>query len=420
MIVILAGGAVVLPPLDSPQPAPAAPVDPPAMAVCAIEEGSGRVTTVDVASAVDGSGTLTAFAAGSTVGAVDFETDTSNVSAIPMAEVAAVGIGGALLELPDLASAATTVVTGANSLAIDSCPVAAGGDLILGGGSTLSDQRFAVQLMNPYAGEAIVNFFVLSDAGLESSDALDSVIVPARSTILVDLAEILPGREWMTVAIEVDTGGVLAVGRLGIGSDNAIWSAVAPAQDWFVPVPHGLESRQVVIAAWDSDVEYQIDLYGPDGLVEAFESGQIPARGQAVFDVGAVSAVASAVRVVTTGPVGAFVRITSDTGVTMTSGSPTPASALLLPGAGSIAGGSGWLVVLNPGLEDVSAEVTTLGPAPERLSLAIPAGEVSETALSSGGALGYAISGDGPLVATWSTTTSSAIGLGTAVPISDG
>lgn len=417
MVVVLAAGAVALPSPGSPQPAPAAPVDTPAMAVCAVEEGSGRATNISVVSAVDGSGALTAFAAGSTVGSVEFDTNAATGSSIAIADIAAVGVGGALLELPAVASAATSVVVGANSLAMDTCPVAAGSDLILGGGSTLSDQRFEVQLMNPYAGEAIVNLVVLSDAGLESSEALNTVIVPARSTVLVDLAEILPGREWMTVAIEVESGGVLAVGRLGIGTDNAIWDAVAPAQDWFIPVPHGLEARQVVIAARDSDVEYQIDFYGPDGLVEALEAGRIPARGQAVVDVGAISPVASAIRVVTTAPVGAFLRISSATGVAVTSGTTTTASALLLPGVGSVAGGSGWLALLNPGLEDVSAEVTALGSGTE--TILVPAGEVSEVEISPDPALGYTVSGDGPMVATWSTTLGGSIGLGIAAPTPD-
>ncbi len=419
MVLVLAMGAVALPAPDTPQPAPAAPVDTPAMAVCAVEEGSGRATSIDVLSAVDGSGALTAFAAGSTVGAVQFDTAAAQGSSIAIADIAAVGVGGALLELPDVASAASSVVVGADSLAIDTCPVAAGGDLILGGGSTLSDQRFEVQLMNPYAGEAIIDLVVLSDAGLESSSALDSVIVPARSTVLVDLAATLPGREWMTVAIEVESGGVLAVGRLGIGSDNAIWDAVAPAQDWFIPVPHGLESRQVVIAARDSDVEYQIDFYGPDGLVEALQTGEIPARGQAVIDVGALSPVASAVRVLTTAPVGTFLRITSTTGVALTSGTTTAASALLMPGVGSAVGGSGWIALLNSGLEDINANVTTLGPTPGVKAISVPAGEVFDVEISPDPALGYTINGDGPMVATWSTALGGSIGLGIASPIPD-
>ena len=419
MVVVLAAGALALPSLASPQPAPAAPVDSPAMAVCAVEQGSGRATNIDVATAVDGSGTVTAFAAGSVIGTAEFEITASAAASIAMTDIAPVGVGGALLELPGDGSAAASLVVGADSLSIDTCPVAAGGDLILGGGSTLSDQRFEVQLMNPYAGEAVVNLVVMSDAGLESNGALDSVIIPARSTVLVDLAELLPGRDWMTVAIEVETGGVLAVGRLGIGSDSAIWDAVAPAQDWFVPVPHGLESRQVVIAARDADVEYQIDLYGPDGLVEAFETGQVPARGQAIVDIGAVSPVASAVRIVTTAPVGAFLRISNETGVALTSGSTTPTSVLLLPGAGAVPGGSGWITLLNPGLEDVSADVTIMGPASRTETVSVAAGEVLEMALSTEGALGYAISGNGPLVASWSTSLGGSIGLGIAAPIAD-
>ncbi|MEX2252120.1 MAG: DUF5719 family protein [Acidimicrobiia bacterium] len=419
LVVALAAGALAVPALDPPQTAPVAAVDTPAMAVCAVEEGSGRSTTIGVASTVDGPGTMTAFAAGSTVGSLDFETGESRASSITVADVAAVGVGAALIELPATASAAASVVVGVDSLSIDTCPAASGSELILGGGSTLSDQRFEVQLMNPYAGKAIVNFTVQSDAGLESSAALDSVIVPARSSVLVNLAEVLPGREWMTVAIEVDTGGVLAVGRLGIGDDSATWDAVAPAQEWFVPVPHGLESRQVVIAARDFDVEYQIDFYGPDGLIEAFETGQITARGQAIVDIGALTPIATAIRVVTTGPVGAFLRITNVTAVALTSGSTTPASGLLLPGAGSIPGGSGWIVLLNPGLEDVKAEVSMLASAAGTVSVAVAAGEVVEMVVSPDPTLGYAITADGPLVASWSTAFGGSIGVGLAAPIPD-
>jgi hypothetical protein len=367
---------------------------------------------------VDGSGTLTAFAAGSAVGSHDFATE-SGASSIAVADIAAVGVGGALLELPATASAAAAVVVGADSLSVDTCPAASGPDLILGGASTLSDQRFEVQLMNPYAGEAIVDIVVQSDAGLESSTELDSVIVPARATKVVNLAEILPGREWMTVAIEVETGGVLAVGRLGIGNDSAVWDAVAPAQEWFIPTPHGLESRQVVIAARDSDVEYQVDFYGPDGVVEALETGQITARSQAIVDIGAMTPVASAIRVVTTAPVGAFLRITNDTAVALASGAPTSASGLLVPGAGSIPGASGWIAVLNPGLEDVTIEVTTLRNVPETVTVGVPAGEVVEVVVSADPALGYLISGDGPLVASWSTAIGGSIGVGMAAPIPD-
>ena len=418
LVAVLAAGALALPALDPPQTAPAAAVDTPAMAVCAVEEGSGRSTTIAVASTMDGSGTLTAFAAGSAVGSLDFETE-SGTSSIAVADIAAVGVGGALLELPTIASAAASVVIGADSLSVDTCPVASGGDLILGGGSTMSDQRFEVQLMNPYAGAAIVNLVVQSDAGLESSAQLDSVIIPARATVVTDLAEILPGRAWMTVAVEVETGGVLAVGRLGIGNDSAVWDAVAPAQEWFLPVPHGLESRQVVIAARDADVEYQVDFYGPDGVVEALETGQVTARGQAIVDIGAVTPVVSAIRVVTTAPVGAFLRITNDTAVALTSGAPTPASGLLLPGAGSTPGASGWIAVLNPGLEDVSVEVTTLRDVSETMAVLVAAGEVVEVVVSADPALGYVVSGDGPLVASWSAAIGDSIGVGMAAPIPD-
>jgi hypothetical protein len=123
--------------------------------------------------------------------------------------------------------------------------------------------------------------------------------------------------------------------------------------------------------------------------------------------------------VVTTAPVGAFLRITNDTAVALTSGATVPGSRLLLPGAGSTPGASGWIAVLNPGIEDVTVEVATLGNGSAPVTLPIPAGEVVEVVVSADPALGYVISGDGALVASWSTSIGGSIGVGMAASLPD-
>jgi hypothetical protein len=204
-----------------------------------------------------------------------------------------------------------------------------------------------------------------------------------------------------------------------VGGDDAAWHAVTPTEDWFIPVPHGLASHNVVIAADDSPVEYQVDVYTPDGLVEAQSSGEIEARGRAVIDVDAITPVASAVRVVSTSPVAAFLRVGTPTGIGITGGQAVPAARWLLPGAGAIFEGAGSLVILNPGLEDVNATVNVLGPTPGTSTVVVPAEEVVEVALAADPAFGYEVEGDGELVVGWSMARGDSIALGGATPLPD-
>ncbi len=419
LVFLLAATAVALPALAQPEPDPPAAVDASAVAFCPVEEGSERSTTVDAVSTTVGPLALTTFAAGVITGSAEVEMGATSAASIPITDVAAVGIGAALVEPPTADAGAAAVFTGDTSLAVDTCVPAPSSRVILGGGSTLDGHDLQVQLMNPYAGEAVADLVVQSDAGLESNAELEAVLVPPRSSVIIDLGELLPGRVWMNVIVEVAQGGLIVTGREAVGSDDAVWHAVTPAEDWFIPVPHGLESHNVVIAADDSPVEYQVDVYTPDGLVEAQTAGEIEGRGRAVIDVAAITPVASAIRVVSTGPVAAFLRIGSSTGIGLTSGAPLPAVRWLLPGAGAIVEGSGSMVILNPGLEDVSASVTALRAQPATSVVAVPAGEVVEVAIAADPAIGYRVDGDGQLVVGWSMTRGGAIALGGAAPLSD-
>lgn len=410
----LAAGAILIPAYQPDGPGPAAAVDAPPLAICAVEQGGAMATRVGVQSTVGGEGSLSVFGAGAVSGTAGFDTQAGPVS-VAIGDVSAIGTAAAMVELPDDESAAASVIGGPGIIAIETCPASAPTEALLGGGSTLDERTFVVQLMNPFAGEAIVDLAVRSDAGLESNPDLEGILVPARSSVLVDLAEMLPGREWLTVAIEAQLGGVVAAGRFGAGSDQALWTAVEPQQDWFVPVPHGLSSRQVVIVAGNADVEYQVDFYGPDGLDEAFAEGQIDARGQAVVDVSDVTPVASAVRVISTGPVAAFLRVSQGGAMGMTAGSPVAASTWLLPDAGSVGGSSGYLVLLNTGLEPIEATVETRG---QSQPITIPAERVFEMATASEPVPGYVVESGGPLVVGWSATTDSAVAVsgGAALP----
>src|SRR3970282_2653731 len=67
---VMTAVVLVTPAADPPETDPAAAVDPPAVAVCPVEEGSGRSTTVGIASRTNGEGGFTAFLGGGPVGPI--------------------------------------------------------------------------------------------------------------------------------------------------------------------------------------------------------------------------------------------------------------------------------------------------------------------------------------------------------------
>lgn len=419
IIAVFAAGVLIVPAPPAPQASEAAAVDPPFVSVCPVEEGSGRSTTVGVVATVNGSGQFTAFAGGAPAGSTGFETGASGSVAVPVIDVAAIGVAAGLVELPNMEAASASLVLGTESVAHESCLSTPAQVTVLAGGSTTSGQDFDVQLMNPYSGEAVVDLIVRSESGLESASQLVAIAVPSRSSVTVPMDEILPGRELLAVTVETTRGSVMAVGRLTVGTDGALWNAVAPALDWFVPIPSGGVGEVVVSTGEASDVGYQVDLYGSDGLVEAFTEGVIPGRGAAVIDLGTSGVGASAIRVVSTQPVGVSLRNIDGSGVALTTGSVTAASRWLLPAAGLGLGGAGRMVILNVGLDEASVIVTALRDASVAEQFALPAGTVVEFGAIDGISNGYTVKGEGQFVAMWVTSTGTATAYSVGVPLVD-
>lgn len=418
IVVALAVAALMLPVLPAPEPAPGAAVDLPAVAVCPVEEGGGRATTIAVASTQSGTGRVSAFVGGTMAGSVPFETGSGAIT-VPASDLAAVGVVTGLVELPGPEAAAASLMVGTDSVGHESCVRSAEPLTLLSGGDTTGDREFEIHLMNPYSGEATVDLTVRSESGIESASQLRGIAVPSRSSVIVDMDEVLPGRESLAVAIDVTSGSVTAAGRLLSSGGIAIWNAVSPGQDWFLPIPSGGVDRVYISTGVGDDVEYQLDLYGPEGLVEAFDQGMVPARGSVAVDVAAAAtAEAVAFRVVSTQPVGVFLRHEGEDGLALTSGSTVTASRWLLPGAG-MAGGSGRIVVLNAGLEDATATITAYGRETVVKGPPVRAGTVLEFASISDGASAYTVTGEGLLVPMWVTTTGTATSYAGGVPLID-
>jgi hypothetical protein len=409
----------------SPEPTPAdhgqvPATEPPPVAVCPIVATANRSTSVSVLSSVNGAGRLSTFAGGQETGDLEFRTGGSGAITLEAADAGAAGVSGGLIEMPSDVTAAAVTMTGEGVMAAESCVDIPTGEAFLAGGSTASGSLFEVQLMNPYAGEAVLQLTVTTDAGIESDDRFDSVVVPALSSYTLDMNEIIPGREEISVNIEVTTGSALVVGRQTSNGRTALWRAIPAAQDWWLPVPAGDGPKQLLLATpSNSDVEYQIDLYSnAEGLQESFATDVLPARGRLRVSLSDITADTAAVRVVATGPIVPTLWMDTPTGLAATTASPVDAALWLLPGAQAPPGGTGTVVILNTGLEEVSVYLRSLQENAITRNVVVPAEGIAEVDLVA--AHGYRIEASGPVVALW---TSSLGGLGSAaigIPVQDG
>jgi len=391
----------------------------PPVSICPLLQAAGRSTAISVLSSINGQGRISTFAAGAEIGSLDFRTGGSGAVTVPAADAGAVGVSGGLVEMPTETTVSGVVVSGEGSRAAEACADIPTGQSFISGGSTASGASFELQLLNPYAGEAVVDLTVSTEAGIESDDRFDAVIVPALSTIVLDLAQIIPGRESIAVDMQTTRGSVLGVGRQTTNGEIAIWRAVEPGQDWWLPVPAGDALKQLVISsAVSSEVEYQVDFYGPGGLVESLEAGVLSPRGQVRVDLAALTPEASGVRVIATGPVMSTLWIDSPAGMAATTASQVDAPTWLLPGASLPPGGNASIVILNTGIETATITVRSLRETSVTRNVEIPPEEVVVIDLVT--ADGYRIDATGPVVTLWTSDLGGAGSAALGIPIQDG
>lgn len=425
-VVVMFGLAIAATLLPAPEtaefdPSPGTVTSP--VSICPIVAGGGRSTDIAILSSINGAGRISTFSAGTETGSLDFRTGGSGSVVVPATDAGAIGVSGALIEMPSETTVSGVHISGSEARAAESCADIPTGQSFLSGGSTAGGAVFEIQLLNPYAGEAVLELTVTTDAGIESNERFDSVIVPPLSTLSLNMADIIPGREVISVDIETLRGSALAVGRQTIDGEIAIWRAVEPGQDWWLPVPEGGATKQLMIATpANTPVEYQVDLYQPgaegETYQESFQTGTLEARGQTRVDLAAITPEAVGVHVISTGPVVAALWIDSETGMAATTASPVDAPVWMLPGAFAPPGGSGSLVVLNSGVDDVTVSVRSLQENSLARDFELAAERVLTVPLVA--ADGYRVESTGPVVALW---TSEIGGVGTAaigIPVQDG
>jgi hypothetical protein len=410
--------AILLPAPEAPVPGLEPGIAFPPVAVCPTEEGATMSSSLNVMSTVAGGGQVTIFSGGGSAGSGSFDTGASGSVSLPVGEIAAVGGAAALVEFPSSESAAASLTTGSTALSAETCSGIPDSQVIVGGGSTVDDIPLRLQLMNPYSTGAVADITAFSESGRESSDALRSIIVPARSSRVVDIGSILSGRENLNLIVEATQGSIVTSASTEVGGDQAIWRAVAPETTWYVPFPVFNGSREVVIASsTPNEIAYQIDVFGPGGLEEAAIEGTISGGGQEIINVSAISQAALAVRVVATAPVGVFARLTGEGALGIAAASPLPTSDWLIPGAGSGSDTAGRLVVVNVGVEVAEMTVTEVRESSRSRIIQVQPGQVLEIVLDAVDSDGVSVVTDGQVVPFWIARRGAAVAVSGGFPL---
>lgn len=398
VVALLAAAVLVVPgPTEPVADVPPAPSAAP-FAVCPLGEAARRSTRVVLAGSTSGSADASVFSAGEIVASETIDVGRSGVSVLHVDELTGLALAPVLLALPEAAPVGA-VMEGEGRSATE-CGPGASETVVLPGGSTAEGEEFEIRLANPFAGAASVSLLAASEVGTESDPSLDEVVVPPRGVVTLDLATLLPGRLGMSVAVTALEGRVVASAIQTGGGDTAAWQGEVPSLDWYLPFPRpsDVDTRLVLAAPGPSEVAYQIDIYGQDGLQEAAVEGVVPARGHLVVPPADLPEGTRAIRVVAAAPVGVALRMEGEGVRAVMPGLTTPQPGWILPGAGLL--GQTRVHVFNPSGADVVAQVSSASGAETFDIRNVPAHSVVGITVPAGTS-GLRVDADGDVVVTW-------------------
>lgn len=397
---LLVGASAFLPQRVGPLGESPADIAPAPFAVCP----ASRVAPTDTRVSLIGSGAateaLTVFSAGETVASGEFAIPDSGAASMVVSDLAGIASAPLLVGLTDPTAAVEATFVGEGQSAVFACSAGTAETVTLVGGATREGDALTVTLANPFAQSASVTIGAASEVGVESEASLESILVPARSTVTLDLTTILPGRVSLAFALTTTEGRIVATAIQRSGAATAAWTATSPASDGYVVVPElgGTTKTLVMMAPGAEDVPYQLDVYTSDGLVEAAQEGTIPARSQIAIPVAdLIGEGVGAIRVVAAAPVTAALSVTSETTRAVVHAATEPDGSWLLPAAGTF--GAVTVHVFNPGVETAAVAITA-GSGADGQQQDVAGQTMASFDLPASDS-GYRVNADGAVVVVW-------------------
>lgn len=370
----------------------------------------GRDSTGSIAVASDRSALLglSAVAAGGVVSEIGARVSLSGGVTVPFDRLTASGTVGVLVEFLSPASSAATVQRGVGGVSAATCTPSSSGVLLIPGGSTRSEELLRLVLTNPYASDAVVAVTSSSESGIDSASELESVIVPARSTVIRDLDSLLPLRSSLSVNVTVLDGAVHASLLDSGDGDRMSLEGVEASDEWWLPVPalEDAPARLVVSTAAPLPVDFEVDIWGSEGILEGAVEDTVPAQGHASVPLQEIAEGITAIRVFAANPVVASLVFE---GAGVRAGGPGTERVGLewqVPGVADAASGTLW--IFNPTEFDGSAVVQPLGPGGDAAEIAVPASSLVSWPIPEGGT-GVAVSSSIEVSVAWTVAEETGI-----------
>lgn len=354
----------------------------------------GRVahTTVSVMPGVvlDTSGSKAQAAPGRVVSR-PFDIAPAATAYLHIADLAPSSTPGIVVESADQPIVVTHKLVGTNDVAFGPCARRAQRTWYFAAGSTDAGADVTLVLFDPYPDDAVVDVSFVADDGLHAPSALQGLVVPARSTVDVNVASVLDRQSTLATIVNVRRGRAVAeeqqVGPDASGGAGLALTlgAAGPAGDWSFPDaglggagtaslallnPSGTSVRVRVVEHLDGEATLTPDelTVGPQSVLVMDPGTRVPP------DIGywvSVQAVGAGVVAQLTRTVGAPAPVEQRGRATMV-GLTAPAYRWEIAPARTGPTSTDTVAVVNPGRRKALVSLLDVTGAPTRLD--VPAG----------------------------------------------
>lgn len=293
---------------------------------------------------------------------------------------------------------------------------------VLAGLDTASGSRSFLHLFNPFATDAVARVTFATPDGPVALLLTDNVLVPAGTSLRLDLNEVQPEQPDLGAFVDVLSGRLVAQGEVvfrppsgqsGPRGRALVAAAEEPAESWafaFARADAGASSWLSIVNPGDREAAVELRVSDPAPGGEAFGEVSVPAGGVVRVDLAEMSAEPEfGVTATTVNDVPVVVsRLTA---IRTESGREGVAGALgraPVEDWALVGGGAerrqGRVALYNPGVQPVEIRVTTAGILPPEWD-AITLGPNERTAVSLAdvdaerAAIGVRVTATGPIVA---------------------
>lgn len=374
-ILALIGGRLLPLPLAPEQSSVPSPTDDPYVVCPVAISGGGFDGRVGIVTDSDQSGQLNGI--GLSRQPTPFEVGSGEGFSLDVANLAEVGVNPLLIESSAEALgqlAAGTFDRAGAVPALGGCEAAVAAPVALLGLATNAGEGSSVILTNPFAAEASVRLSGSSEFGSDTPSELESVRIPANSTIELVLDQSMAGREQLGITVEPQSGLVVA-GMVRTGPDTAISEAIAGARQWHVALPgFGLDGQLIIRSLAAVDSAFRIDRIDPSGITEGVDSGSLAPGEQLVFSLLDMGAAEGGFVVNSEENTAVATAYVGDELRTVSAASSSLAIQWLISVSATAGEGENTLWILNPGEADTTASIEIFGRSGVPREIDLPAG----------------------------------------------